>query len=53
MDGLPSRRIVIPSLDALKKRQLQTASVLGLEDNAGRMLDALFAEMLHVLASAT
>jgi CO dehydrogenase maturation factor len=48
-DGLPSRRIAIPRLDVLNKRQLQTASVLGLEDNAGETLDALFAEMLQVL----
>jgi CO dehydrogenase maturation factor len=50
--GLPSRRLIMPTLAALKERQLHSASVLGLEKNSDKILDVFFSELLQLLAPA-
>ena len=52
IDGLPSRRMVIPALHSLEERQLRTASVLGLKKEDSRALDVFFAELIDALTSA-
>ena len=51
IEGLPLRRIAIPPLDALRERQLRTASVLGLEESARQVLDAVFSDMLQCFSA--
>ena len=50
ISDLPLRHIVVPILDDLREQQLQTTSVLGLQDPSRQILDEIFTEMLHVMA---
>jgi CO dehydrogenase maturation factor len=52
LNDLPSRRIVMPTMDALKKRRLQSASVLGLDEHSVEIIDAFFTTLLQILAPA-
>lgn len=47
--GLPETRLAIPRMEALTARQLQTASVLGLEAGALEFLDPFFEKLLQAL----
>lgn len=51
LEGLPERRIVMPVMESLTKRQLQSASVLGLDADSELVLDSFFAELSEILAS--
>lgn len=51
LEGLPARRIVMPILESLTKRQLQSASVLGLESNSEHVLNSFFTDLNQILTS--
>lgn len=51
MEGLPDRRIVMPALDSLTKRQLTAASVLGLDADSEQVLNDFFTDLYQLLTS--